>query len=330
YLSDPHKIPSNKGPYRRNLVRLSIFSHSFAYFRIKFRMPLLLLSGGPSSGKTTIAERIVEYSKSRGFHAVERIADECNGNFSRNIYNNSKKEREQRDFLRSAVERRLIKDRLIICDSLNYIKGFRYELFCVGKLIQTTFAVVFCDANAQTSKSLNSQKDEKERYEEGKIDDILMRFERPDRKNRWDSPLFTIRIIGNCEEENGDAAGLPRSVMIPFEEIFNSLLKGKALSANLSTQSASLASSNYLHDLDRTTQQIVSEVFQKQEITSPEGSFTMPYCENDDNRAIFDRRWTLPELTRLRRQFIVYMKMHPIEEKDKIASLFVNYLCSNA
>uniref|UniRef100_F1L3H9 Protein KTI12 homolog n=2 Tax=Ascaris TaxID=6251 RepID=F1L3H9_ASCSU len=293
-------------------------------------MPLLLISGGPSSGKTTIAERIAEYFKSCGFHAVEVISDECNGNFSRNIYNNSSKEREQRAFLRSEVQRRLSKDRLIICDSLNYIKGFRYELFCVGKLVQTTFAVVFCEANAQTSKWLDSQKDENERYEEGKIDDVLMRFERPDGKNRWDSPLFTIQINGNYEQEDGDAVGLPRSVTIPFEEIFASLLKGKALSANLSTQSAPLAPSNFLHDLDRTTQEIVSNVFQKQKITSPGDSFTVPYCGKDDNRVIFTRQRTLPELTRLRRQFINYMKMHPVEEKDKIASLFVNYLNSNA
>lgn len=52
-----------------------------------------------------------------------------------------------------------------------------------------------------------------------------MRFERPDGKNRWDSPLFTIQINGNYEQEDGDAIGLPRSVTIPFEEIFASLLK---------------------------------------------------------------------------------------------------------
>lgn len=33
----------------------------------------------------------------------------------------------------------------------------------MGKLVQTTFAVVFCEANAQTSKWLDSQKDENER-----------------------------------------------------------------------------------------------------------------------------------------------------------------------
>lgn len=56
------------------------------------------------------------------------------------------------------------------------------------------------------------------------------------------------------------------------------------MSANLSTQSAPLAPSNFLHDLDRTTQEIVSNVFQKQKITSPGDSFTVPYCGKDDNR----------------------------------------------
>lgn len=54
-------------------------------------MPLLLISGGPSSGKTTVGGRIAKYFESRGFHAVEIISDECNGNFSRRIYNDSNK-----------------------------------------------------------------------------------------------------------------------------------------------------------------------------------------------------------------------------------------------
>ncbi|VDM46749.1 unnamed protein product [Toxocara canis] len=293
-------------------------------------MPLLLICGGPSSGKTTVAGRIAAYLESQGVISVEIISDECNGNFSRTIYNDSRKEREQRGFLRSEVQRRLSKECFIICDSLNYIKGFRYELFCVGKLVQTTFAVVFCEASAQTSKWLDSQKDECQRYEEGKIDDILMRFEQPNGKNRWDSPLFTIHI-GNDEHESGNLeADGPRSKRIPFEAIFSSLVKGKALSANLSTQSAPLAASNFLHDLDRITQEVVSTVFEQQKAASPGGSITIPYCSDNDEQVIFNRARTLPELTRLRRQFISYTKTHPVEDKSKIVSMFVNYLNSNA
>lgn len=36
------------------------------------------------------------------------------------------KEKEHRSSLRSAIERHLTKDHLVICDSLNYVKGF-YE-----------------------------------------------------------------------------------------------------------------------------------------------------------------------------------------------------------
>ena len=38
------------------------------------------------------------------------------------------KEKDLRGLLRSEVDRLLTKDNLVILDSLNYIKGFRYEL----------------------------------------------------------------------------------------------------------------------------------------------------------------------------------------------------------
>ncbi|VDK26082.1 unnamed protein product [Anisakis simplex] len=81
------------------------------------------------------------------------------------------------------------------------------------------------------------------KYEDNKIEDILMRFEKPDGKNRWDSPLFTIGI-GNIdlhqqqqpeqlcaseavqpESDGSKANNSPRHVRIPFDEIFASLVK---------------------------------------------------------------------------------------------------------
>ena len=42
----------------------------------------------------------------------------------------------------SAVERLVSKDDLVIADGMNYIKGFRYQLYCVARAISTPHCVV--------------------------------------------------------------------------------------------------------------------------------------------------------------------------------------------
>lgn len=66
-------------------------------------------------------------------------------------------------------------------------------------------------------------------------------------------------------------------------------------------------STNFLYDLDRLTQEIIEEVL-----------------KNPIEFGI--RRVTLPELSRLRRQFINYVKQNPIEDTNKIRPLFENYI----
>ena len=54
----------------------------------------------------------------------------------------SSKEKELRATLKSEVNKHMSKDDVIILDYLNYIKGYRYELFCISKLYQTPQCVV--------------------------------------------------------------------------------------------------------------------------------------------------------------------------------------------
>ncbi len=54
--------------------------------------------------------------------------------------------------LRSNVEKLIDPKRLVILDSMNYVKGFRYELFCLVRNSKTTSCVVFCDTDVNTAK----------------------------------------------------------------------------------------------------------------------------------------------------------------------------------
>ncbi len=92
----------------------------------------------------------------------------------------------------AAVERSLKKDTIVLCDSLNYIKGFRYQLYCIARALNTCLCVVHCAVTPEKSKELNGLKPLKQQYETVHIEELIQRYEEPISSNRWDSPLFTI------------------------------------------------------------------------------------------------------------------------------------------
>lgn len=60
-------------------------------------MPLVVLSGYPSSGKSSVVNKLVETLKSSKPEAkVVVVKDEDFGSFNREMYNNSNKEKEAR------------------------------------------------------------------------------------------------------------------------------------------------------------------------------------------------------------------------------------------
>ncbi len=134
-------------------------------------MPLIIISGLPSSGKTTILKIIEGYIKEKISKSDEKseigvkfVHDGLRTTFSRAVFRDSAQEREQRAFLRSEVQKHLNNKTTVICDSLNYIKGFRYELFCLAKLAKTSCCVVFCDVGPADAEELNTRKVEEERW----------------------------------------------------------------------------------------------------------------------------------------------------------------------
>lgn len=58
------------------------------------------------------------------------------------MYREARSEKDARATFYSAVKRALGKDSIVIADGLNYIKGFRYQLYCEAKATQTPSCVV--------------------------------------------------------------------------------------------------------------------------------------------------------------------------------------------
>jgi protein KTI12 len=90
-------------------------------------MPLVIITGPPSSGKTTTALKLktfLETTKNIKVHLVSEndILKRENDDKSK-VFSDSKAEKQIRSEIKSESIRLLTKDSVVICDGLNYIKG---------------------------------------------------------------------------------------------------------------------------------------------------------------------------------------------------------------
>lgn len=105
-------------------------------------MPLIVICGGPCSGKTTTAEKIKDYLEKDKSKKVILMNEENLGVNKLDFYKDSTSEKIIRAKLKSNVEKNLDDKTIVIIDSMNYIKGYRYELYCLVRTYQTRHCVV--------------------------------------------------------------------------------------------------------------------------------------------------------------------------------------------
>ncbi|CAG8635980.1 22_t:CDS:2, partial [Acaulospora colombiana] len=203
-------------------------------------MALITISGYPSSGKSRRAlqikddfeERIKSPSYSGPINKVMVISDDSLG-LSRDGYN---AEKPQRSALFTALQRNLTKDTIVILDALNYIKGFRYQMYCVAR---EASARVFVAATPDVCRSWHQEKPDSERYKEET-------YEEPSSMVRWDSPLFTVP----WNEDH-----------LPVEEIWQAITAGVLKPPNAGTTSAPKPPSSALQALETTTASAISKIY---------------------------------------------------------------------
>ncbi|KAM3870493.1 protein KTI12 homolog [Diretmus argenteus] len=271
-------------------------------------MPLIVMCGYPCSGKTRRAGELKEYFEQNTDRKVDVVGDGALGMDKNSAYADSQSEKNTRGALKAEVERKVNKDDIVILDSLNYIKGYRYELYCLIKHAQTPYCLVYCLTSAEVSSTWNTNRDASEQYTQEILDALLLRFESPDSRNRWDSPLFTIL----------------KDDTLPFEAISDAIFKRKAPPPNQSTQSQPLSSTNFLYELDKITQDVLMAILNAQKTSVPGDLVSVP--GTTEKISFFNMSFNMAELRKLRRQFISYTKMHPAENNGQISNMFVQYL----
>ncbi|KAJ2228152.1 kti12, chromatin associated [Coemansia sp. RSA 485] len=276
------------------------------------------MTGYPSSGKSTRAaelKRMFEERLSQPENKHRRlnlhiISDSSLG-FDHQTYASPRDEKNARGALLSAVERLVSKDDIVIADTPNYIKGLRYQLYCIAREVATTHCVVYCAISVDEARKINQRRGA-QAYSEQLFDELVMRYEEPNAMAKWDSPLFTV--VQHINDE------------LPFDRIWQSVVEKRALAPNFATAVKPVAETNYLFELDRITQEVIAGVLESQNSGVPMSEVVVPGSSKKVRMP--GRNLTLSELRRVRMQFTKLNKQVPLKV-DAIADAFVEYLNIN-
>jgi protein KTI12 len=279
-------------------------------------MPLVVFCGPPCSGKTTRAKALYEHIKNELKRDAVLINEESLLIKKNEGYIDSKAEKSTRGTIKSALERAISKDTIVILDSLNYIKGFRYEIFCISRASATPQCVVYCDAPQETTLEWNAQRTD-EKWDEKLLAELYVRFEEPIERNRWDSPLFRV---GPTDE-------------LPIEPIVQALTAPLKHLPTIATQQETISDVNYLYDIDKITQEIINYILERQNNSNPGDEIAIA---NSNVKLKLTRKLNLAELRRVRRQYLSLTKQlyttqarQSKQSLQEISEAFVNYLNTN-
>ncbi|WPH04732.1 Hypothetical protein R9X50_00762700 [Acrodontium crateriforme] len=287
-------------------------------------MPLILLSGYPSSGKTQRTTQLITYLESKIAHSpdpkisrlkIHHLTDQNLG-LARTVYATARAEKDARATLSSAIKRHLSPHDIVIADAMNYIKGFRYQLYCEAKAVQTPHCVVHIGTPIETCRAWNAHALENGTggYEEEIFENLVFRYEEPNGMTRWDSPLFTVAA---------DDAQPPSEAI--WEAMVGSDGKAKVVRPNAATVLKPASAQDYLYELDKTTSDVVAAVTTWQQHHPSEGGGDVIVPGAEQSIALPMVVPSLPQLQRLRRQFITLNRQHTLS-KARIRDLFVDYL----
>ncbi|KAI4355069.1 hypothetical protein L6164_003881 [Bauhinia variegata] len=267
-------------------------------------MALVVICGQPCSGKSKAAICLAEALKESESKQQVRIIDEASLHLDRNqSYANMPAEKNLRGVLRSEVDRSVSKDNIIIVDSLNNIKGYRYELWCLARGTGIRYCVVHCDVEEGQCRIWNKERRDRgeANYDDTIFEDLVRRFEKPDSRNRWDSPLFELWPHRDGIEKS--SSSIVDAVLYLTKTVDSKTRDVKILQPTIATQNTHFSDANSLYELDKATQEVTNAIVEAQS-QALGGPLDRISVSKDLPTINMTRPVGLPELRRMRRTFI--------------------------
>ncbi|CCD27342.1 Kti12p NDAI_0K01510 [Naumovozyma dairenensis CBS 421] len=313
-------------------------------------MPLILFTGYPCSGKTTMAKELmsllnekIKSEPSLSKYTITYHSDETLG-IEHSDYITSQSERKLRSKITSAVKRDLSKTNIVIVDSLNYIKGFRYQLHCEVKNLSTTFSLIQIMCPYETTIQWNDDKpDFTTKWDHELIDQLIQRYEEPNPQNRWDSPLFPILINTDTMQDHFD-----NICSAIFKTNKNSKITGNNKNLDPLNNALNKPNSvtilkpankeNFIQVIDSECAKIIKIIMNHIKTMESIGNYSNNSTRiivsenvtdiNDDRCVYVDlplSNVNLAKLQRLKRQFVALNRVRDMDT-DRIMPLFADYL----
>lgn len=263
------------------------------------------MCGGPSSGKTTFANKLKAHFESKN-QIVNLINEEALKVTKIDCYKDSTSEKLHRTHIKSEVEKNISDKTITIVDTLNYIKGTRYELYCLVRNCKTRHCVIY--VKATLDKCLENNMINKE-YDVSLLKDLYSRMEEPIQSNRWDCPMYTLYP----DDE------------IPFDDINISLFEGKKPRDPVSTKPDLTFDTNFLSQLDKNCQDVINDILNQQDLGL--GDTIIKYTDNAKEVVVYlNKKFTPIQLKKIKSEFIKISKVHPPKDKDETIKNFVEYI----
>jgi len=332
------------------------FGESTFLHDLNAAMPLIIVTGWPTSGKTTRSKQLHEYLAKRIADTKYRLhfISDDSLSISRSVYDLSPdkvpahtrsanaSEKDARAAIYGAVKRVLSDKDIVILDGLNYIKGWRYQLHCEAKAVRTPSCILQIGCAKDKAKEINEERlkrkeaghipaeGEPEPYEPGNWENLVFRHEEPNPMTRWDSPLFAL-VWDDNEDQTREV----------FDTLWDSIAgEGrKVIRPNQATlQRGRNEGGDYLYILDRETQDVVKRILDQQGDEGG-GEVKIPLTAEGKEDLVVNlpvgQKVGLPQLQRLRRAFVglnrggIGLEAVGNMASDRLREAFVRHLNSS-
>ncbi|RYH20633.1 hypothetical protein EON65_22915 [archaeon] len=193
-------------------------------------MPLIIVTGRPCTGKTTFSNQLRDHLLSSGKEHVVLVNEESLNLNKVDSYQSATKEKVLRGAIKSAADHALTTSTYVIVDSLNYIKGYRYELYCTSRTVRTPHCVVWVAASEDTAATWNKERMDRgdDRYEESVFADLLLRYEAPNESNRWDAPLFRVNSQPSGAAKSNRKSAEAATIASVISDSISTVVKAKS------------------------------------------------------------------------------------------------------